>query len=213
MSKKNVIGIGGCARAGKDTFANILIYKLQQTGKSVKRVAFADPLKTHVDEFLIKNLSITAFTPDPKEKLLIRPMLVWYGDVQRKRTNGRYWIDLAKKAIEESNYDYYIITDVRYDVYEKDELYFLKNEVNGTLCHISKYKLELGEDSVSKILEKKFVQPANDHEAENNPKIKAAAHHVIEWSDEGQMTPEELLFNPALNEHVDKFMDKWIQKL
>jgi hypothetical protein len=64
-------------------------------------------------------------------------MLVWYGDAQRKRTNGRYWIDFAKKAIEESNYDYYIITDVRYDTYEKDELHFLKKEVNGIIYVIS----------------------------------------------------------------------------
>jgi hypothetical protein len=212
MSNKKVIGIGGCARAGKDTFASILTYKLQQTGKSVKRVAFADPLKTQVDEFLVKNLSITAFTPAPEEKSLIRPMLVWYGDAQRKRTNGRYWIDLAKKTIEETNFDYYIVTDVRYNAYEKDELYFLKNEVNGILCHISKYKMTTEANGTSTVIEKKFVQPANDHEAENDPKIKAAAHHTIEWADEGQMAFEELLFNPALNEHVDKFMDIWIQK-
>jgi hypothetical protein len=212
MKDKKVIGLGGCARAGKDTFANILIYKLQQAGKSVKRIALADPLKFDVDTFLTNNLGITAFTTNPDEKILIRPMLVWYGDAQRKRTNGRYWIDLAKKAIEESNYDYYIITDVRYDVYEKDELYFLKNEVNGVLCHISKYKVEKEVNGVSTVIEKKFVQPANDHESQNDPKIKAAAHHRVEWEDEGQMTPEELLFNPTLNEHVDKFMNIWIQK-
>lgn len=209
---KKVIGLGGVARAGKDTFAAILTYKLQQAGKSVKRVAFADPLKAQVEDFLVKNLGVTAFTPVPEEKLLIRPMLVWYGDAQRKRTNGRYWIDLAKKTIEESNHDYYIITDVRYDAYEKDELYFLKNEVNGTLCHISKYKLIRTEDDRSINIQKEFVQPANDHEALNDPKIKAAAHHTIEWEDEGQMSFEELLFNPALNEHVDKFMNIWIQK-
>ena len=205
MSKKNVIGVGGCARAGKDTFASILTRNLQQAGKSVKRIALADPLKADVDGFLTKNLGVSAFSQIPEEKLLIRPMLVWYGDAQRKRTGGRYWIDLAKKAIEESNYDYYIITDVRYDVYEKDELYFLKNEVNGVLCHVSKY-------FVMPNGTKEFVSPANDHEAQNDPKIKAAAHHRIEWEHIKCNVPEELLFDPTMNEHVDKFMKIWIQK-
>jgi hypothetical protein len=206
MTNKKVIGLSGVARAGKDTFAGILASKLQQAGKSVRRVALAEPLKYQVDEFLVKHLGITAFTPVTEQKTLIRPMLVWYGDSQRKLTNGRYWIDLAKKTIEESNYDYYIITDVRYDVYEKDELYFLKNEMNGTLCHISKYTM-LGNPFQPD--HKLFVKPANDHEAENDPKIKRAADHIVEWPDEGKMDEVELLMNPTLNEYVDGFIEKF----
>lgn len=209
MINKKVIGVGGCARSGKDTFASILTYKLQQAGKSVKRIALADPLKADVNDFLMKNLGISAFTTIPEEKLIIRPMLVWYGDAQRKRTNGRYWIDLAKKTIDETNYDYYIITDIRYDVYEKDELYFLKNEVNGVLCHISKYTM-LGNPFQPD--HKLFVQPANDHEQENDPKIKSAAHHVIAWEHVECKLPEDLLLDSQLNTHVDKFMNIWIQK-
>lgn len=201
---KKVIGLGGAARSGKDTFAGILAYKLQQAGKSVRRIALAEPLKVHADEFLVKYLNITAMTPASEEKQLIRPMLVWYGDVQRKRTNGRYWIDIAKKIIEESNYDYYIITDIRYDVYEKDELYFLKKEMNGTLCHISKYVIDQNGD-------KKFVQPANEHEAINDPKIKSAADHIVAWPhvDVVMENVEELLLNPTLNEKVDEFTNKF----
>lgn len=206
---KKVIGLGGVARAGKDTFAAILTYKLQQTGKSVKRVAFAEPLKSQVEDFLVKNLGITAWTPSTEEKAIIRPMLVWYGDAQRKRTNGRYWIDLAKKTIDETEFDYYIVTDVRYNAYEKDELYFLKNEVNGTLCHISKYKLIRTDDERSVNIQKEFVRPANDHEMENDPKIKAAADHIVEWPDEGKMSELELLFNPTLNQYVDEFIEKF----
>jgi hypothetical protein len=209
MMNKKVIGVGGVARAGKDTFAGILTSKLQQAGKSVKRIALAEPLKYQVDEFLIKNLGITAFTPVTEEKTLIRPMLVWYGDAQRKLTNGRYWIDIAKKTIEESNHDYYIITDVRYDAYEKDELYFLKNEVNGTLCHISKYKLIRADDRHSTTIQKYFVQPANDHEEINDPKIKKAADHIVEWPDAGKLNEYELLLNPTLNEYVDQFVEKF----
>jgi len=205
-SNKKVFGIGGCARSGKDTFASILAYKLQQAGKSVKRIALADPLKADVDNFLMKNLGISAFTTIPEEKSLIRPMLVWYGDAQRKRTDGRYWIDLAKKTIDETNYDYYIITDVRYDAYEKDELYFLKNEVNGVLCHISKFTWD------TQLGHKVFIQPANEHEKENDPKIEAAAHYAIKWEHVECKLPEDLLLDTQLNAHVNKFMNIWVQK-
>ena len=204
-SNKKVVGIGGCARSGKDTFASILTHKLQQAGRSVKRIALADPLKSDVNDFLMKNLGISAFTTIPEEKLIIRPMLVWYGDAQRKRTDGRYWVDIAKKTIDETNYDYYIITDVRYDVYEKDELYFLKNEVNGILCHISKFTWDIQWGH------KVFVKPANEHEKENDPKIEDAAHHAIKWEHVECKMPEDLLIDPQLNTHVDKFMNIWVQ--
>lgn len=203
---KKVIGIGGVARSGKDTFAGILALKLQQAGKTVRRVSFAEPLKTQVDEFLVKHLAITAFTPTTEEKTLIRPMLVWYGDAQRKRTNGRYWIDLAKKTIEESNYDYYIITDVRYSAYEKDELHFIKNEMNGQLCHVSKYTKYYDFGSNSSVRD--FVNPANDHERENDPKIKLAADYIVEWPHVSDVKPDDLLWNPELNEYVDKFIEE-----
>ena len=209
MNNKKVIGLGGVARAGKDTFAGILTLKLQQAGKSVRRVALAEPLKFQVDEFLIKNLGITAFTSATEQKTLIRPMLVWYGDAQRKLTNGRYWIDLAKKTIDETSYDYYIITDIRYDAYEKDELYFLKKEVNGILCHISKYQTVREDTNSVHVIEKRFVKPANDHEEMNDPKIKKAADYIVEWPDAGKLDEYELLLNPTLNEYVDQFIDKF----
>ena len=194
---KKVIGIGGVARSGKDTFAAILETKLQQAGRTATRIALAAPLKQHCDKFLTENLGISAFTQIPEEKLIIRPFLVWYGDAQRKRTNGKYWTDLASKAINETNYDYYIITDIRYDVFEKDELQWLKDDWNGTLCHISKY-----------ITQYQVVPPANEHEAVNDPKIKSAAHHIVEWPHVNQTDPLQLLTNPTLNEYVDTFIQQ-----
>ena len=194
---KKVIGIGGVARSGKDTFAAILETKLQQAGRTAMRIALAGPLKQHCDKFLTENLAISAFTQVPDEKLIIRPLLVWYGDAQRKRTNGKYWTDLASKTINETNYDYYIITDIRYDVFEKDELQWLKDDWKGTLCHISKY-----------ITQYQVVPPANEHEAVNDPKIKSAAHHIVEWPHVNQTDPLQLLTNPTLNEYVDTFIQQ-----
>jgi hypothetical protein len=204
MSNKKVIGLSGVARAGKDTFAAILEMKLQQAGKSVKKVSLAGPLKQQCDSFLTSNLGISAFTQVTEEKNIMRPFLVWYGDAQRKRTNGRYWIQLANKEIQESNYDYYIVTDIRYDAYEKDELHWLKTEMDGLLCHISKWT---GSEPYTQ-----FVPPANEHEALNDPKIRIAAHHRVQWRDVGKMTATELLNDPELTEHVDEFMIKYVNQ-
>lgn len=209
MNKK-VIGLGGVARSGKDTFAAILEMKLQQAGKTVKKIALAGPLKEHCDKFLTDNLDVSAFTQVPDEKILIRPFLVWYGDAQRKRTSGKFWTNLASEQIKNTNFDYYIITDVRYDAYPVDELQWLKDEWNGTLCHISKYVWKSQPqqyDDISGVVHyKEFVQPANEHEQVNDPKIKKAAHYTVEWPHISDISPENLLWNPELNNHVDNFM-------
>ncbi len=214
MRIKNVIGIGGVARAGKDTFAAILESILVSRGKTVRKIALADPLKADCDAFLQKHLNISAFTQVPEEKVLIRPMLVWYGDAQRKRTNGRYWVELASKTINESEYDYYIITDVRYDHYEKDELYWLKNEWNGVLCHVSKWQripIASTQPKLAANISRQFVAPANDHEAMNDPKIKSGAHHLVEWEHVVCNSTEELLKNTYLVAEVDLFARNWIK--
>ena len=140
--KPLIIGISGVARSGKDTFAAILIKQLELKGKRVKRLALAAPLKEFCDEFCQKNLGISAFTQNNDEKLMIRPMLVWFGDAKRKQTNGRFWVDLADKTIKDAEaegYDYAIVTDVRYDHYERDEVHWLKHEREGILIHVSQF--------------------------------------------------------------------------
>jgi hypothetical protein len=123
---KKVIGISGCARAGKDTFATILTKKLEAAGKTVDRYAFADALKQDCDAFCVSNLGISAFTPITTEKDLIRPMLVWFGDAKRKQSQGRYWVNIIDKQVKASNTDFSLITDVRYDFYPIDEIDWVK---------------------------------------------------------------------------------------
>jgi hypothetical protein len=203
---KNVIGLSGVGRSGKDTFASILEIKLQQAGYSVKKVSFAGPLKLDCQAFLKDYLNIDVFTQNTEEKTLFRPMLVWYGDAQRKRTEGKYWTNLASKEIENSDADYYIVTDVRYDHYPVDELQWLKDTWKGKLCHISKYTMFRNPFPPDNRV---FVEPANDHEAVNDPKIKKAADFVVEWPDISEGKPineRELLLNPTLNEYVDEFI-------
>lgn len=198
--EKRIIGLGGSATAGKDTFANILIPKLEAKGYTVKRIALAAALKGDCDNFCKERFGFSAFTQNIEEKTLIRPMLVWYGDAQRKRTNGRYWINIANKIIQETDYDYYVVTDVRYSHYEKDEVQWIQDELKGTLCHISKWTVAIGNI-------KMFTLPANDHEAINDPKVKTAADWMVSWPDVGRLPMEELLEHTTLQSYVDPFID------
>jgi hypothetical protein len=169
----------------------------------VKKIALANPLKAHCDDFLRQKLGISAFTQNSEEKLLIRPFLVWYGDAKRKQTGGKFWTDLASNEIETTNYDYYIITDVRYDFYEQDELYWLKTRWEGKLCHVRRWETKLTDNN---LFDRQFVQPANDHEATNDPKIWKGADYRVEWEHIPLKTPEELFTHTELNKHVDAFL-------
>ena len=77
-----IIGVTGFARSGKDTFfkeSSKLLSKAQ-----CHRYAFADALKHESDDFLKKNVGISAFT-DAEDKELIRPFLVTYGTELRRK--------------------------------------------------------------------------------------------------------------------------------
>jgi hypothetical protein len=205
---KNVIGISGVARAGKDTFALILMNQLIASGKSVIKFALADALKQDCDEFCKKNFGFSAFTQATEEKDLIRPFLVWYGDAQRKRTNGTYWINIVHSNLEKIEADYAIITDIRYAHYPKDEIHWVKEDCNGIVIHVSRFEKSCDEISTHEgnteyIYKKKFIQPANNHEALNDPKVKSLADYRIEW--EHQPTVD-LANDPVLNKHVADFV-------
>lgn len=215
-----VVGIAGCARSGKNTFATILKRKLKEAGKTVEEFAFADALKQDCDVFCKEKLGVSAFTQTPEEKLLIRPLLVWYGDAKRKQSNGRYWVDIIDKQVKESTADYCIVTDVRYDFYPKDEINWVKDECNGVVVHVSRYSWdglwEVVDNKIrtiphtmlpdSKYKHKVFVQPANDHERENDPKVKNKADFVVEWESVDGLTLDELYKSTSLVAHVDYFI-------
>lgn len=193
---KKVIGISGVARAGKDTFASILIEQLTKKGKTVSKYALADALKKDCDSFCIEKLGFSAYTQKPEEKIVIRPFLVWYGDAQRKRTNGTYWRDIVESKLEEDKSDYAVITDIRYSFYEKDEIQWIKEDCHGVVVHISRFSID---ENANKI----FVQPPNDHEAVNDPKVKALADYKVIWE---HIKDNDLLHSPYLIGHVDEFI-------
>lgn len=210
-SKKiRVIGVGGVARAGKDTFVSILIDVLAKNGLKAKRIALADPLKNYCDTFCKDAIGFSSFTQVPEEKNLIRPFLVWFGDAKRKQTNGKFWTNLAEQNIHNAQvdgYDYAIISDVRYDHYPEDELTWLKNKMNGTLVHVSRYdefKGKVPKSSQLKV-QKRFVPPANDHEMINDPKIKKKADYVVEWPTI-DIPVSDLINDESMRSYVEKFV-------
>jgi len=211
-----VIGISGVARSGKDTFASILTNQLKAAGKSVEKFAFADTLKQDCDEFCKSHLGVSAFTSITEEKNLIRPMLVWFGDAKRKQTEGRYWVDIIDKKVKASNADFCLITDVRYDFYPVDEIDWVKKECGGLVCHVSRWNwvpFNAGNrwigDPDSMRNEKRFVQPANDHEALNDPKVKAKSDFIVEWENVSNRTMQQLAVEPSLVAHVTDFITEF----
>lgn len=171
-----IIAVSGVARAGKDTIANGLAKVIGEMNPSVKilRTSFAKKLRAELAEFILDKFSIDVFTEDPKEKEVIRPILIGYGQARRAQTNGRYWIDRVREEIETEKPDLTIISDLRFADEKDDETYWLK-ENSGKLIHVSRYHIQNGK--------KKFTPPAGADEKRNDPKLKSFADYTICWQD------------------------------
>ena len=89
LTDNSLIGIAGFARSGKDSLAKIL----SNLSDHCKITSFAYYLKKDIDPFLQSRLNISAFTENPKEKEIIRPLLVCWGTkVIRDKIDKEYWI-------------------------------------------------------------------------------------------------------------------------
>ena len=178
-----VIGISGVARVGKDTFFRALLK--ESPNYNLVRVAFADELKEECDEFLLKNIGISAFTQDPDEKVLIRPFLVTYGSQLRRRKDPLCWIKRARNKlvkIGEKGDTTAVFTDVRYP----NELEWIHKEMKGTSIHLSR----------------DGMKPANEEEAINDPKLKEMCDIKLELPN----FPEET-FEEQCSDYVSKLYE------
>ena len=196
------IGLSGVAGSGKDLFFTLLSQRVR-----CQRFSLADILKKEVSNFTQQSYGIDPITCSRQEKDLIRPLLVTHGSIKRLRSEGRHWINqLNSKILKNKVKDkIVIITDIRYDDYQKDEVYWLKEELGGYLVHISKYRVE---EAVSKKnwpqkeANKVFTPPANQEETRNDPKLKRKANYLIEWE---KVQKPELELSP----YIDNFL-KWL---
>lgn len=109
MSNPLVIGFGFTARCGKDFAVKQVLAAYPETAQ---RVAFADALKSDLDQWLQQHLGISAWTEDPSEKEIIRPILVAYGEARRKQ-DPLCWVKRAYNRLDPIR-EIICISDVRY---------------------------------------------------------------------------------------------------
>lgn len=152
----NIIGVTGFARSGKDTFYKESSKLLSRA--NCFRYAFADALKEESDDFLKKNVGISAFTEDPEDKELIRPFLVTYGTELRRKLNPNCWISKVEEMIEKnhqpSDKNFIFITDVRFE----NEAQWVKS-IGGIITKVSREGVKAAnqDEHVQSALIEKYV--------------------------------------------------------
>lgn len=199
MKETRVIGLSGLAGCGKDLFYSLLSKRI-----NCQRFALADLLKEEINPSLIKLYGIDIFNCTREQKDLVRPMLIAHGKVRRVMSSGTHWTNFLKTKIDEfllANPDSVaVVTDIRYEEYEKDEVHWIKKVMGGKLVHISKYI----EEADGGIL---FQSPPNPDEERNNPRVRHAADFRVEWLDESMRLKElDSDRDKRLGVYVEKFL-------
>jgi len=135
----NLIGICGFATAGKDSFARFIKELHPQEGShylGLKTLSFAHALRKELEDFVQQQLGISTFTQEPKEKEIIRPLLVCWGtEIMRKQIDAEYWVKKIEKVVEINRKSKIvsIITDVRFD----NEVEWIRSQ-GGKTIYISR---------------------------------------------------------------------------
>ena len=153
-----VLGIGGVAKVGKDTFLTKLAEKLNVPVVCFK---FAHQLRADLNLRLGDWLGVDFFTQDPATKELLRPIMVYSAEFLRKDTRGLYFVNhladsmqgYTSKTIKtirlgQQEFDFknplaktpvdaiFAVTDLRFAEFEFDEIDFIN--ANGISVHLSR---------------------------------------------------------------------------
>jgi hypothetical protein len=178
-----VIGIGGMAFSGKDTFVAIAKDILSKNGYHPQRYAFADQLKQELDAMLrVNNFQIDIYSDKTEVKTRQRPLLVWWGCTRRDESEGsNYWVNKVHDTLQEvqkvseelgtADKAVALISDVRFI----NEAKWVQEAWNGKFVHIRRFRTESG------IMERIYDSPPNQAEAENDPLIRKLANYNVEW--------------------------------
>jgi len=177
----NIIAIAGNARTGKDTLGNNFVKILNEQGIKAKTFSFANQLKESVNQFVIDQTGISAFTENKEEKKLIRPFLVCWGTDVMRKINNNIWIEKLSGNLLGDHVN--IITDLRF----ANELKWIK-ESNG----------------LSLLIKRDGINPANPYEEEQNKILEdgvSSVFHMANLDDENVMM---LTANEILNSMITK---------
>lgn len=204
MNKPFIIGISGISRSGKNTFCDLVCKTLNEKyQKLTAQMSFAHQLRLETANFLSQRFSFDVWSDKDKSKF--RPFLVWYANLKREESKGRYFIDKFKEKVKvfEGTNHIIFINDLRFKQFEYDELDYVKE--HGVLVHVSKYKItgHLQDDLGNPV--KVFDDPPNEFEAKNDPIIKAAADYKLEWIDVGKDNLDKL------QPYIDNFVS-WLSE-
>jgi len=176
-----IIGIGGNARSGKDTLGSYFVKILADQGIKAKTYSFANELKKSVDDFLIREIGISALTEDEGEKKIIRPFLVFWGTDIMRKINDNVWVEKIEPLMYDSHVN--IITDLRFI-----------NELNWIKEH----------KGLSVLIKREGIEPANEYEKTNNEKISQEVDSNFEMGNFKDEKLVELMANEILNSIVNK---------
>jgi len=203
---RTVIGLSGVAGSGKDLFFSMLNKKLP-----VRRFALADKLKWETSTWCYDQYDIDPLDCSREDKGKIREFLVFHGSFKRKLSKGQFWIekldaDIKGFLLNAETEDIPVVTDIRYQEYEKDEVSWVKDELNGILVHISQYEEKEISDKKNwpkTKIGKVFLEPANEEEKRNDPILRENADFLVKWEKITCDNPQE---NGYLNKEVDRFV-------
>lgn len=198
---KMIIGVSGVAGAGKDLFVETCIKELAKSGKTGARLALATALKEEVKDWCIEHYNIDPTNCSREDKEKIRDFLVAHGTTKRHASEGRHWVKKLQPQIEniKDNYDYLFVSDLRYADYPKDEVYWLKEELQGPLVHVSQYSLEPMPYEVIKV----FRNPANQEESRNDPKLLERADFKLKWEYNTDMMTKDKYIASKVHEFIN----------
>lgn len=174
-----IIGLTGVAKAGKDTFYRGLVSAYPNM--HFARLSVGDIIRAKLCDFIFNETGITVWSCTPQEKELIRPILAWYGDVKRKQSQGRFFLDRIEEMCEMDSVkkcDYAVITDVRFKEFLFDEPDWIHSK-SGTLIHIK--RIIDNPNSFSPTDGYSFAPPANDLERDNDPKVLEHSDIKVIW--------------------------------
>jgi len=159
-----MIGVGGLARAGKDTLSKCLKKVIENDfGCEVEIVHLADKLKSDLDNLISENFHFEAFTEGIREKELIRPILVAYGEAMKSQWGKDVWMRKLAEEIENRNpKKFFIVSDVRFDF----ECRYIRDNFDGWNIHIKKNGSEIA---------------VNKTEKENDPLVQKEADIKHRW--------------------------------
>lgn len=210
-----IIGLSGLAGAGKDLFYELCSEELKKRRYIACSLALAAELKRECKPAIKTMFNIDPTSCNREEKDKIRDFLVFFGQFRRKETKGQYWTLKANNKIEALKKNFStnniinpvcFITDVRYDEYASDEVYWVQNHHDGLLVHLRKRQITISESGKRKDLYEKAI---NKHEKENDPKIRGRADVCIEWPN---CRNDKKLIQEYLRPVVMEFIDQHITR-